>query len=373
MDVVPWMDQRHAVVPVEDSDSNTKARENLLPLLFSLEAPAKGRSKKCCSCDAKTILYRCRTCFGGRMRCETCTVSHHVETPFHHVERWTGSFFERTTLGILGLKLYCGHQGAPCPSASEGHVSLVTIVDAGGIHELPVYECRCPLSVPHPSLAEQLTLMRIFPATDSRPENAATFQALEDFDKHNLCGKESILDYSEVVRRKTNSVAPHRVRVSEIVPRRNRDNTKRATKDFYTNFRRMTRQYRFLRAIKRSGRWRVGDLQNGDLAIKCPSCARPGVNMPETWRGDLLRYAVDHYLCWVTDIFHRRLIYSRGIAVDGNFVLWRNAKGGGPDKDPSLMGDYGFWAVQADFEKHIKAVDRRGNLADRVPKVRACL
>lgn len=30
-------------------------------------------------------------------------------------------------------------------------------------------------------------------------------------------------------------------------------------------------------------------------------------------------------------------------SVDGNFHLSRNSKGGGPLKDPSLFGNWGFW------------------------------
>lgn len=148
------------------------------------------------------------------MRCQPCIVESHQENPFHQVEKWNGVFFERTSLGDLGLELFCGHDGLRCPSTSTDSMTMMTIVASGGSHTLPVYSCCCSIGANH-SFAEQLFLMGLFPATDTSPESAATFQALDDFDIHNLCGKESIWDYFEVVRRKTNSVQPHLVPVCQ--------------------------------------------------------------------------------------------------------------------------------------------------------------
>lgn len=281
-------------VPSDSSNREVKLREHLLAPLYRLEAPSRRSLIRCSACqkEGKT-LYRCRDCFGGRMRCRRCIVSRHVEIPFHQVEKWTGVYFKRTSLGELGLRLYCGHHGAPCPSGSHESMAVLTIVDSGGIHRLPVYACRCPNSKGvGRSFAVQLLLMRLFPATDGSPETAATFHALEDFDVHNLCGKESMWDYSEALQRKSNSAQPHLVPVSafKLLLLAEGYVDLACSKNFYNPFRHMSRQFRTLIAIKRTGNYRVEDLRPGDLVVQCPSCPRPGVNMPAGWKEDKLRY-----------------------------------------------------------------------------------
>lgn len=45
----------------------------------------------------------------------------------------------------------------------------------------------------------------------------------------------------------------------------------------------------------------------------------------------------------MTEILARLLTNMVSFSVDGNFHLSRNAKGGGPVKDPSLFRDWGYW------------------------------
>jgi len=51
---------------------------------------------------------------------------------------------------------------------------------------------------------------------------------------------------------------------------------------------RMMLQWRHLKMLKWSGRANVDDgvstTQPGGLAIRCPSCPRPGVNLPLGWQ-----------------------------------------------------------------------------------------
>lgn len=59
----------------------------------------------------------------------------------------------------------------------------------------------------------------------------------------------------------------------------------------------MVRQYRHLKLMKRAGR---GNVMNGlettgpgELALQCPACPIPGINLPEGWEDAPLaiRYA----------------------------------------------------------------------------------
>lgn len=55
-----------------------------------------------------------------------------------------------------------------------------------------------------------------------------------------------------------------------------------------------------------------------------------------------------------------------GFAIDGNFKLESFTKGGGPEKDPSLFQDWGFWAVEEDFQKHVSYHQDGPNLREQV-------
>lgn len=50
----------------------------------------------------------------------------------------------------------------------------------------------------------------------------------------------------------------------------------------------MVRQFRTERMFKRGGRGSVeglmADTGEGQLALKCPACPEPGVNLPEGWQ-----------------------------------------------------------------------------------------
>jgi CxC2 like cysteine cluster associated with KDZ transposases len=63
--------------------------------------------------------WRCRDCFGGALWCRGCCRCIHLTQPLHRVERWNGRFFERSALWEVGVRLYLGHQGHPCPSADS--------------------------------------------------------------------------------------------------------------------------------------------------------------------------------------------------------------------------------------------------------------
>ena len=49
----------------------------------------------------------------------------------------------------------------------------------------------------------------------------------------------------------------------------------------------MMREWRYLKMMKRAGRSHdpsgVDGTASGELAIACPACPRPGVNLPENW------------------------------------------------------------------------------------------
>lgn len=61
---------------------------------------------------------------------------------------------------------------------------------------------------------------------------------------------------------------------------------------------RMVRQYRHLKLMKRAGRGNIANglktTKPGELALNCPACPIPGVNLPEGWEDapPALRYVI---------------------------------------------------------------------------------
>lgn len=171
---------------------------------------------KCLDCNgAPDELYRCRDCSGGSMLCKDCVVQGHRRTPFHHLEKWHSGHFSRISLGELGLDLYCGHGGSRCHRSTGLLTHKMQIVDGNGTFQFVVYECECEESAG--SFAEQLFASGLFPATHKRPKTAFTFQCLKDFQTMNFTAKVSLWDYFTGVKRRSNGVQPHTVKVSSAV------------------------------------------------------------------------------------------------------------------------------------------------------------
>ena len=108
----------------------------------------------------------------------------HRNLPFHWLEVWNGSFFERCDLADHGFVLYLGHHGSPCAHIprNEQAVSFV-VVHVNGVHRCRIQYCHCPGRRTEMS---QLLRSDLFPASTERIETAFTCELLEryhvDFD-----------------------------------------------------------------------------------------------------------------------------------------------------------------------------------------------
>lgn len=66
----------------------------------------------------------------------------------------------------------------------------------------------------------------------------------------------------------------------------------RGVKDRYSCFTRVMREWRSSKMLKRGGRGQqhdnrgVGGTLPGEIAVRCPACPIPGVNLPEDWNLD---------------------------------------------------------------------------------------
>ncbi|KAG8913776.1 hypothetical protein FRC01_004391, partial [Tulasnella sp. 417] len=312
---------------VDDSDTEpvrTELAEEILHLIYSLEAPPESPQCQTCGIKSPLAFFRCKDCFGGQLQCNDCIRKAHfgqTGNPFHRVDRLAQrstleqSYFRRASLSDPEINgaLHLGHHGSPCPHQNTKNSTICCCLNE---------ETR----IKTPS-AHQFILAGLFPATHDIVRTAFTFNALRSAQLHQVCSGESMWDFYEVVRRWTNDVRP------ETVP------------DLYTQFRHALHLWRVILMIKHSGHSSL-QVPNGALVVRCPTCPRVGVNTPPEWRDDPLS----------------RLKYASMLAVDGNFHLHRNSKG---KPDHPLTGNAGFWADDGEFDDYVNLKGARPDTGEK--------
>jgi hypothetical protein len=142
------------------------------------------------------------------------------------------------------------------------------VLHTNGIHEVAVDVCDCEHRVAAGPPEVQMLRMGWFPATDDRPRTCATLSCLSLFLLNTWQAKTTAYDFYKMLEKLT-------------------DNTGAKLPNRYHAFLRMAREYRHLQMLKRAGRGHdptgVEGTKPGELAIRCPCCPRPGVNLPENW------------------------------------------------------------------------------------------
>jgi hypothetical protein len=180
-----------------------------------LECESDARVTARCSCGQELALYRCEECFCAGPSCKNCLLRSHHHLPFHHVQRWEGTYFSWTSLGTLGLNIFLGHDMNRCPNAfpdSKGRQFVV--VHTNGIHTINIGFCSCSHAVDEPF---QLVSAGLFPATVDAPETVFTFKMLKDFHAHTLASKKSTYDHYTALQKLTNNAFPDQTPVSNIL------------------------------------------------------------------------------------------------------------------------------------------------------------
>ncbi|KAG1840341.1 hypothetical protein F4604DRAFT_1690823 [Suillus subluteus] len=282
----------------------------------------------------------------------------HQRLPFHHISQWTGAFFEESCLVKIGMVMWLGHAGTPCPweddtgesaffadggaegpvtSDSEGasdeqsdtpfaqeahnlptsvpfiknNKTMTTIVDKSGVHTHMVKYCTCPGA---PSADIQLFQMGLFPASFLEPKTAFSFDVLDDFLLNNLeCGT-SAMNYYSKLRRMTTRVFPH------LVPK--------------------------LKLLKWNGFGHEDkEVMPGDLALFCPACPQPGINVT-------LPTGDDAEGLNGSDLETPRWLYSRSLVMDRNFKV-EHLHAANPSDEVSLMDGHGFMVSDRIYKEHL--------------------
>lgn len=169
---------------------------------------------KCLRCGKKEIKWRCLDCIPRNKFCTECCHSSHLDHPFHHIFKWTGCYWTRSSAMELDIVVPVGHQntGLPCFACnSEATRSSLTVIDVSGVHQVSVSYCRCDTRLPD---HEQLLYSGLYPSTSMVPSTAFTLKGLEFFRFLNLQCKTTATGYYAFLRRITNPDNPEATEVS---------------------------------------------------------------------------------------------------------------------------------------------------------------
>ncbi|KAG1852098.1 hypothetical protein DFJ58DRAFT_716618 [Suillus subalutaceus] len=191
--------------------------------------------------------------------------------------------------------------------------------------------CTCPGA---PSADIQLFQMGLFPASFLEPKTAFSFDVLDDFLLDNLNGT-SAMNYYSKLRRMTTRVFPH------LVP------------DRYRELMRVTRQWWKLKLLKWNGFGHEDKkVTPGDLALFCPACPQPGINVT-------LPTGDDAEGLNGSDLQMPRWLYSRSLVMDGNFKA-EHLHAANLSDEVSLMDGRGFMVGDRIYKEHLSLAKEAG-------------
>lgn len=176
-----------------------------------------------------------------------------------------GSYFMKTPLKNIGLRIQLNHASMRCSNPKPAHSSL-RVLHNNGIHDVAIDYCGCENAI-----ANHLQLLRrgLYPASQINPKTCASFQLLNQLHLLALTSKGSTYDFYRMLEKSTNNTGIH------------------LPKSRYRALLRLVLQWRHLKMLKRGGRGNdptgVAGTRNGELAVLCPSCPYPGINLPVGW------------------------------------------------------------------------------------------
>jgi len=235
-------------VPQTQNDFLQEWKDNACRLhlseLMVLEAPPENQN--CMLCNKPLALYRCSDCsYNSQLVCFDCFLRQHQHLPFHQIKKWTGTVFDKSDFGDMGITINLGHGGILCPGYDVGLAQTVideqgtwdgdgsdddeslddlppgldsfqradglTFVTSSGIFKCPVKWCICPNA---PPTHLQLLQICLFPATLHRPSTAFTFDVLKLFHIDVMECKTSAHSFYSKLQRMTNSAFPSATPVS---------------------------------------------------------------------------------------------------------------------------------------------------------------
>ncbi|KAK7026684.1 hypothetical protein VNI00_015557 [Paramarasmius palmivorus] len=302
-------------------------RDDYLRMLLIGEGRGDSSRNICRSCNGtgSEAKFRCCDCFSIELVCQSCILKRHQDRPLDILEAWNGRFFERVSLVDLGLVVQLGHlSNNPCPAPNTSTPKNFTVIHTNGFHRVRVHYCECPKARKFPHMYQQLLVHGWYPATTKVPQTCFSFRLLEQFHIMTLVGKINAYDYYRGLEKLTNNAGDL------------------AFKSRYDSFRRSVREWRHLKMLKRGGRGcsassPVNETKSGELAVSCPACPHPGINLPSDWQSTCPE---------------KRFLYGLFLAVDACFRLKRKLVSS-EATDPGLGTGWSYMVCDEPYRRYL--------------------
>ena len=159
---------------------------------------------------------------------------------------------------------------------------FLLIIDSTGMLSLPVISCSCPTA----DAANELFLdLELFPASYESIKTAFTFCCLDNYRSSNLECKTSAYQYYQKLHQLTNPAFP------QAMPNR------------YHEFHQVTWQWRNLKLREWFGFGHHNENPcKGSLALFCPACPQPGMNLPTDFKTRYTLCAISNKFSFRTEI-----------------------------------------------------------------------
>ncbi|KAF7796946.1 hypothetical protein EIP86_008132 [Pleurotus ostreatoroseus] len=291
--------------------------------MFAREGGPKAQEggvkcRNCKKCPEGEVVYRCKHCFHGVHLCKTCCVRAHEMNPLHFVEEWDPrrGFWLKTTLGQLGLIINLGHGGDECEVTTDGWRRM-TVISEHGIQEAKMRFCR------HGRKEECLQLIEagLWPGSWLQPRTAMTLECMHEYQMLSGQAQVSAMDYFTYLRRLTDNVCPQDVA------------------DRYKDFLTASREYCYIKLCKYFGVEPSENMKPASLAVRCPACPQPDINMHPDWKNR------PPHLKFLDALFH---------AVDGNFSQNMKNKKSDPNDVPLTSGGSAYFAYEKDVATYLR-------------------
>ncbi len=142
------------------------------------------------------------------------------------------------------------------------------VLHVNGIHHVHISYCGCDVSNIE-SHWRQIMQNGWYLVTTKDPQSCAMFECLDNFRLLNVIANVNVRDYVSVLKQSTDPYG------TEWVP------------DRYKAFARMSRQWAYLKQLRRAGIGHLKDglesVEEGSVAVQCWACPQEGVNLPPDW------------------------------------------------------------------------------------------
>ncbi|KAJ7216212.1 hypothetical protein C8J57DRAFT_1440543 [Mycena rebaudengoi] len=283
--------------------------------------------ENCSGCGTvEEVAYRCcdQECHGWYLYCDSCMVQVHQALPLHWIEKWDGDHFKRMSLRSLGLVVQLGHaaRAARCVRWEHGNTNF-TVIHTNGIHRVVVDFCNCGelAGVEH---WRQMMRVKWWPATPVDPQTCATDACLRQFQTLNCLSKISGYDYYQGLVLLTDNTG--------LDPPADRRKP----------FMQMVRQWCNIKLLKHGGRRHAeSDIEGtkpGELALICPACPQPGINLPTDWKTEAEATCYKYFL---------------HLGQDANFRLQQRMVSS-EARDPTLGQGLAYFVDRDSYMEYIK-------------------